>query len=198
LRQFQQVKEFILGTLKKELPGYLFYHNIDHTVDVLEAAENIADQEGIAENDKELLLTAALFHDTGFLKAREGHETESCNIARYYLPAYNYKPDEIERICDMIMATKLPQSPRNHLEEILCDADLDYLGRDDFSIFSNKLFSELNTEGLIKEENEWNRQQSAFMEGHHYFTKTSLKLRHGKKDDHVKLIKSKLQTTSFK
>jgi uncharacterized protein len=192
LTQFQKVSEFVLDKLKKELPLHLSYHNFDHTIDVLQAVENISEQEGIGDNDKRLLLTAALFHDLGFLEGREGHEEESCTFARSYLPAYQYQPMEIEAICGMIMATRIPQSPRTCLDKILCDADLDYLGRDDFFMLSNKLFTELQAEGLIKDEEEWNREQADFMEEHRYKTETSIRLRQPAKEQYIELIKAKI------
>ena len=197
MTSFQHLKELVFGKLEKELPVHLSYHNIDHTIDVVYAAESIAAKEGIDENGKRLLLTAALFHDTGFLLGREGHEISSCTIARRYLPEHNYEPEEIEVICGMIMATRLPQSPNSHLDEILCDADLDYLGRDDFFILSNRLFTELHTEALIDSENDWNIEQAGFMENHHYFTKTSVKLRQPKKGQYTELIKSKIVNNAF-
>ena len=92
----------------------------------------------------------------------------------------------------MIMATKIPQSPKNHLEEIICDADLDYLGRDDFFVIGDKLFAELSMYGIIDSENDWNKLQVTFLEKHHYFTKTALKNRKSKKEQHLVLIKSKI------
>lgn len=178
--------------MEKDLPQNLFYHNIDHTIDVMGAVENIAAEENIDEKDKRLLLTAALFHDNGFFIRRDGHEAISCNIAREYLPVYSYEPGEIEIICGMIMATKIPQSPQNHLEEIICDADLDYLGRDDFFVLSDRLFIELRAEDIVKDEDEWNRQQADFIGEHRYFTETSRKLRQAKMEKHIKEIKSKI------
>lgn len=191
--QFKRAGDFILGKLQKELPAHLSYHGIDHVKDVYQAAERIARKEGISSShERKILLTAALFHDSGFIKLRDGHEVESCRMARYYLPAYNYQPAEIELICGMIMATRVPQSPKTHLEKILCDADLDYLGRNDFFSLSCRLFAELQTEGLIKDEREWDKQQEEFMEGHNYHTASSIKLRQPKKEQYIKLIKSKI------
>lgn len=183
-----------MGKLENELPLHLCYHNSNHTRDVMQAAESIADGEGISGNKKRLLLTAALLHDTGFLVGRDGHEAISCNIAREYCPAYNYTQAEIDAICDMITATKIPQSPHNHLSEILCDADLDYFGRDDFFVLSNRLYTELLAEGIVKDEDEWNRQQTDFIGEHNYFTETSIKLRQSKKNQYVNVIKSKIST----
>jgi uncharacterized protein len=192
LTQFQQLKELILGKLEKELPGHLSYHNIEHTTDVMQAVVLIGDIEGIDEKNRRLLLTAALFHDTGFLIGREEHENASCNMATRYLPGFGYQPAEIETICNMIMATRLPQSPQNHLEEILCDADLDYLGRIDFFMLSNRLFAELRDEGIVKDEEEWDIQQADFMGSHRYFTETSINLHQAKKEQYIESIKSKL------
>jgi len=190
--QFKRAGKFILNKLRNELPPHLSYHGIDHTMDVYSAAERIAKEKGISNYEQKLLLTAALFHDSGFIKQREGHEAESCNIARQYLPLYGYHPAEIELICGMIMATRIPQSPQTYLEEILCDADLDYLGRDDFFSTGNKLFEELKFEGLIKDEKGWNRLQEGFMMKHHYHTANSVKLRQAKKEEYLILVKSKI------
>lgn len=190
--QFKNAEKFILSKLRAELPHHLFYHGIDHVMDVCGEAERIATEKGISGYEQKLLQTAALFHDSGFIKTREGHEAESCLIAREYLPAYGYQPIELELICDMIMATQIPQSPQTYLEEILCDADLDYLGRDDFFILSKRLYKELCFEGLIKDEKEWDRQQAEFMQGHQYHTSNSVKLRQPKKEEYIKLVKSKI------
>jgi uncharacterized protein len=194
LNQFQKIKEQIFDKLEKELHPHLSYHNIDHTTDVMQAAETIAGNEGISSDDKRLLLTAALFHDSGFLVAREGHEVFSCDIARQYLPEYGYTAGEIARICGMIMATRLPQSPQNLLEQILCDADLDYLGRDDFFMLSDKLFDELRAENLVKDKEEWDMQQTDFMQNHRYFTQTSVNRRQAKKEEYIKLINPGIST----
>ena len=192
MRQFEQLKNFILNKLRGELPAHLTYHNIDHTNDVMQAADLLAIAENITAADKSLLAAAALLHDTGFLTGRENHEESSCNIARYYLPVYGYSPEEIAIICGLIMATRLPQSPNSKLAEILCDADLDYLGRDDFFALSNRLFDELKNESLVQDEGQWNRQQADFMAGHSYFTKTAINLRQPQKERYIDLIKLKI------
>ena len=192
LKQFKQLKEFILNKLRDELPRNLTYHNIDHTEDVMQAAGLLAEAEGIDESGRDLLAAAALLHDTGFFVGREGHEEKSCNIARHYLPAYGYTQEEIETICSLIIATQLPQSPGSHLAEILCDADLDYLGREDFFTLSQRLFAELKMEGLVQREDQWNRQQADFMGDHNYFTKTAIKLRQPQQEQYVELIKLKI------
>ena len=92
------------------------------------------------------------------------------------------------------MATRLPQSPQNHLEEILADADLDYLGRDDFSFIANQLFLENSFFGTVCDMDDWNRKQVAFMEKHQYFTKTANNLRQAKKDANLGRIKAQVKS----
>lgn len=188
--QFEQAASFILNKLRNQLPAHLTYHSIEHVEDVYQAAQNIGRLEGISNDEMNLLLTAALFHDTGYLVKGKGHEEESCRIVREYLPAYSYTADEIEQVCAMIMATRIPQTPQSHLGQILADADLDYLGRDDFFTISHKLYKELLSSGLVNNECGWNNLQIDFMQKHRYFTKTALNLRETKKQSNIQHIKT--------
>jgi predicted metal-dependent HD superfamily phosphohydrolase len=192
--QFNEAKKFILNKLKKELPKHLSYHSVGHIKDVYEACKMLAKEEGVKKEELTLLLTAALFHDSGFLINQKEHESRSCDLAKQYLPGFGFSELQIQRICGMIMATRIPQSPINLLEEILADADLDYLGRDDFFIIGNKLFEELSIYGILNTEEEWNNLQVKFLEKHHYFTKTAIRLRQAQKDEHLSAIKSKLNS----
>ncbi len=140
---FENASNFIINKVKTELPGNLYYHSYNHVMDVLQAANELGQMEGINNNDLTLLKTAVLYHDSGFTKQNVEHEAIGCEIARNTLPQFNYKQNEIESICGMIMATKIPQTPHNLLEKIICDADLDYLGRDDFWVIGNHLFMSL-------------------------------------------------------
>jgi uncharacterized protein len=155
-----KVKKFLLAKLKKELPRSLSYHSTEHTKDVYNSARLLARMENIKGEDLTLLLTATLFHDSGFLWQPYEHEQISCEIAMKYLPEYDYSPDQIERICGMIKATKIPQDPHNKLEELICDADLDYLGREDFLKIGNWLYKELCMYGILESEDEWNSTTS--------------------------------------
>ena len=192
--KYHQLFDIIIQKLRDELPGHLSYHSVTHVKDVIESAEAIAKSEGIEGDDLTLVKTAALFHDTGFIFGSKEHEKRSCEIAESYLPNYGYSAKDIERIGGMIMATKIPQSPNNHLEEILADADLDYLGRDDFFIIGDKLYEELAMFGIVQTEHDWNRLQEKFLENHHYFTATAISNRQAKKDENLAIIKKKLSS----
>ena len=191
---FERAGDFIISKLKKELPANLTYHNIEHTCDVYLAAETIAKAENISVEDMRLLLTAALYHDSGFLVKVDGHEEESCKIAKGYLPLFGFTENEIETICGMIMATKMPQSPGTLLERILADADLDYLGRDDFFKVGHRLYTELTNAGLLEDEYEWNRLQLEFIEKHTYFTRSAINLRKKGKENNIEQVKKLLLT----
>jgi uncharacterized protein len=193
--QFQQAKDYITHRLRTELAEQFFYHNLRHTLDVYQAAERLASLEGVIGDDLLLLQTAALYHDCGYLLQVREHERISCEIAAEHLPHFLYTPEQINSICRIIMSTRLPQQPHNLLEQIICDADLDYLGRADFFTISQRLFQELQTQGTISNEQDWNRMQVAFLEQHHYFTQTAMATRNAEKEEHLKQLKARLQET---
>ncbi|MFH2144051.1 MAG: adenylate/guanylate cyclase domain-containing protein [Bacteroidota bacterium] len=188
LRQFADLQEIYLDKLEKSLPDFLYYHNVKHTIDVITQVELIGWGEGVTDEELMFLKTAALFHDMGQIKGSKDHEDRSCDYAREYLPEYNYSEREINIICDLIMATKLPPKPNNLLQTIMCDADLDYLGRSDFMPVSDTLFKELHEQGIIDSLNEWNKMQVKFLSSHSYFTQTALNLREVNKQDQIDRI----------
>ena len=192
--EYEKIKKIILKELKENLPEHISYHSVMHVKDVINAVEEIAIAENVEGEDLMLLKTAALFHDTGFLYGAKDHEQKSCEIAQKYLLDYGYSQPQIDKIKGMIMATKIPQSPNNKLEEILADADLDYLGRDDFFKIGDKLFDELTMFGIVNSERDWNLLQEKFLESHHFFTKTAINNRNQKKQENLEIIKSKLNS----
>lgn len=191
--QFEEAGRYIISLLNNQLPANLCYHNVDHTLDVYNAAKRIAEAEGITGKELKLLLTAAWFHDSGHINGIEDHEAASCVIAREALPQYGYVSEDIEQICAIIMATKLPQVPKDHLGEILADADLDYLGRDDFFEISEKLYKEFCQTSDLTSRDSWNLIQVEFFADHHYFTETARAERETKKEHNLQLIKAELE-----
>lgn len=193
LIQFMDLQEVILDKLEKELSNTLYYHNVKHTVDVVTQSELIGLGEGVSDEELLLLKTAALFHDTGHTISYNDHEHNSTIIAREILPNYYYTQPQIDLICELIMATKLPPNPKNKLEEIICDADLDYLGRSDMIPVSNSLFMELKEQNKINDQNEWNRLQIKFITNHQYFTYTARNLREVNKQMQIERIASLIE-----
>jgi uncharacterized protein len=183
------VEYYMLALLRKELPSDLFYHSFDHVTDVLQAAERIGLAEKISAQEMELLKVAVVFHDSGFMVSSKDHEERGCTLAKELLPGYGYTDGEIERICRLIMATRFPHNPSELLEEIICDADLDYLGSDNYFPVSDRLYKELKVSGVLTNDKEWNLVQENFLSAHRYFTGFSQRTRNAKKMEHLEKIK---------
>lgn len=196
LRQFADLQEIVLDKLEKELPDYLYYHNFKHTIDVINQAELIGYGEKVSDEEILLLKTAALFHDAGHIISYLNHEYYGCQIAKEMLPQYNYTTEQIDKICELIMATELPPRPDNLLERIMCDSDLDYLGRIDFIPVSNTLYEELKAQNKMGSLNDWNKIQVKFLSSHQYFTSTANKLREVNKEKQIERIKSLIEWES--
>jgi class 3 adenylate cyclase len=190
IRQFTDLQEIILDKLERELPKYLYYHNYKHTIDVVNQAELIGYGEGVDDEAILLLMTAALFHDAGHTIGYDNHEYFGTQIARDWLPKFNYNEKQIEEVCKIIMATKLPPQPNTLLEKIICDSDLDYLGRSDFIPVSNTLYEELKAQNKMKSLNAWNKIQVKFLSVHQFFTDTANNLREVNKQAQIERIKA--------
>ena len=186
---YQAARAYIVDRLGNHLPGIYSYHSLEHTLDVWRTTRELCKLEQVAPYDTLLLLTAALYHDAGFLLSSTQHEEHSCAIVHEVLPGYGYSSTEVELICSMIMATKIPQSPQSPLEQILCDADLDYLGRHDFYSIGQKLFEELKSFCTLSNVEEWNRLQVSFLEKHAFFTTTNRRRRNGQKEAHLAALR---------
>ncbi len=192
---YRAAKQFILNKLRSELSDQLYYHGLHHMLDVLRTATYLCASEGVQGHDLTLVKTAALFHDAGFVKNKHaGHEVEGCSLVRQALPEFGYSSSDIETICGMIMATKIPQSPHNLLEAIICDADLDYLGREDFYPIGDTLFEEMQAYHLIGDAQAWNRLQVSFLSAHSFHTRTNRQLREPLKQQHLKELKGLVAT----
>ncbi len=186
-------KERILARLKEGLPAARSYHSCAHTWDVYLTAMDIAAKEGVTGEDLLLLKTAALYHDSGFTEQDLEHEEASCRIARKDLPELGYTRPQVDYICRMIRATRIPQSPRDKLSRILCDADLDYLGREDFHEIGKRLYHEFKAYKVVSNEREWNELQLRFLERHHFFTRTNKRDREPQKQVHLARVRQWLR-----
>lgn len=167
---FEIIYKEVIGLLEKKLPKHLTYHSVDHTKYVLRLAEYIAHKEGMNEKDVYLIKIASLYHDIGFIIGPKEHEKTGCELAREELKKYNFSKSDIEKICGMIMATKIPQQPNNEQEMILADADLEYLSTRHFETISENLFSELKHFNENLSRKQWNDIQINFIANHKYHT----------------------------
>ncbi len=188
--KFEDINDYVLDRLERELPMHLYYHNLKHTIDVVIGVEIIGSGEGVNEEEMLLLKTAALFHDFGQVEGAIGHEERGCKIVDEILPSFGYDDEQIGIIKGIIMATKLPPNPKTKLESIIADADLDYLGRRDFIPVSDTLYRELKVQGLIGSFNDWNKMQVKFLSVHQFFTNTARNMRLVNKELQIERIKT--------
>ena len=148
--------------------------------------------EGVEGDDIFLLKTAALYHDAGFIKQYAKNEDIGAALAVEVLPKFGYSLEQIETIKKLISVTKIPHQPTNHLEQIICDADLDYLGGDLFHETADKLKLELMERGIVASDKEWDELQIKFLEAHRYFTDSAKTLRRTNKEKRIAEIKERL------
>lgn len=193
---YKQLEATILQKLKTELKQNLYYHGVHHTQEVLENIKEITQHEKVTDEELKLLKIAALFHDIGFISVYLGHEEEGCKMTRDILKDYDLKNIQLDQICGMIMATQIPQLPRNKLEKIIADADLLYLGTDNFKTIGDTLFKELVENNKIKTLVEWNNIQVSFMSQHQYHTQYCIDNFTEKKNENKNTIIAWLQKQS--
>ena len=191
------VDQYIRELFRDELPSAIKYHNADHTLHptkgVVAVANRIALSENISEHDRELLIAAAYFHDTGYIREYDKNEPIAARMAGRILKLIGYKPDDIKKVQKMILATDLARKPQSLVEKILCDADLDHLGRDDFFKRDGKLRKGRGARGIdVSDEAKWYRGTLALITNHKYYTASQNKLREEKKHQNIKLLEKKL------
>ena len=191
---YERAKQYALGRLAGELSPHLAYHSLRHTRDdVLPAVLRLAQASGVNGDALLCLATAALFHDIGFLVDYDDHEAHGITVARAALPTFGYSTAQLDVIAELIAATRMPQRPTSPLAELLCDADLDVLGRADFWDVNRLLLAETeHHHGRIIGEAEWLTTQLRFLEEHVYFSGAARILRDTGKEQNVGLMRHAL------
>ena len=191
------VDQYIRELFRDELPDGIKYHNADHTLHptkgVVAVAYRIALSENISEHDRELLIAAAYFHDTGYIREYDKNEPIAARMAGRILKLIGYKPAEIKKVQKMILATDLARKPQSLVEKILCDADLDHLGRDDFFKRDGKLRKGRGARGIdVSDEAKWYKGTLKLLKKHKYYTESQKRLREEKKQKNIDQLKDKL------
>lgn len=195
LADFEGLRSFIMNKLKAELHENLLYHSWEHTQTVEEAVIKYAELEKLSDHDLFLVRTAALFHDTGFLFRYHDNETLAVELFSYHAPKFGYQPDDIARINAIISATAIGAKPQNLAEAVMCDADLDYLGRLDYHVTAGKLFDEMELYGEKITRKERIEIQIDYLENRHqYYTTSAINLRDPGKKRRIVELKKRLAT----
>ena len=186
-----KLKKYIFKKVRAEIPKNLTYHGIHHTIEVIETCNRYIKRMHISAHDAYLLRTAALMHDIGIMWNYFNHEDQGIKYVKELLPKWSYTVQDIEVICNLIHATRLPQSPATILEQILCDADVDYLGTDQFYRIGQTLYKEFLEYKVVTDDESWDRLQVKFLSNHHYITPFGIKFREPIKQKHLNMIKEK-------
>ena len=170
MKGYYKLRKRALQLLENGLTVAHHYHGPKHTLNVLKVCNAYIRRESVTQKEAKLLRIAALFHDTGFVNSYKKHEDESARLAAVEMTKLGIDAQTIKRVQSLIMATKTPQMPKTKLERIICDSDLDYLGRHDYPEISNKLYQELKAFQLVDSKDSWLKQQIAFLQNHQYHT----------------------------
>lgn len=171
----------------------LVYHNFEHTQEVVHAAQQIANHYQLNEQDFFTVTVAAYFHDTGYFEDALNHEAKGAELADAFLAQHKVNQEVRDSVKSAILATKIPQHPKNEIDKIICDADLFHLGLGDFRA-KGKLMHKEN-ELIYKKDIsklEWRKKDIQFMESHHYHTDYANLLLSDQKQKNIDKLKSKL------
>ena len=202
-RIFNAVKTYAYEKIEKRLPNGIYYHDLDHTKEVLAAVEFISGVEGITPEDLFLVKTAAVFHDIGFIFQYKDNEEIAAREIKKILSGFGYSKAQIGRIEKIILATKmedfggvLKQVPEENdfLQKIMCDSDLSYLGTDEFFLKSDLLRIEKHIHGKIKKsKEEWDKENLVFLKNHEYFTNGCRLWRDEGKKKNLEILESRIK-----
>ncbi|HVG12579.1 MAG TPA: Pycsar system effector family protein [Flavisolibacter sp.] len=183
------VTELFIQKMKPEL----VFHSLSHTEDVVEACSYMADHYQLQGDERDVLMVAAWFHDTGYSDGHgQGHEDKSIKLATEFLQSQEVDDKFIQRVSSAIAATRMPQSPVSQIEKILCDADLYHLATKDFKAKGSLLKQE--REWLLHQKiskKDWRANNEAFLESHKYFTEYGQKNLEPKKQENLRSLKKK-------
>lgn len=195
----QQASAYVSVLLKEQLSENYFYHNFHHTYEVVNNAAEIAGAYPLHGDELEILFLAAWFHDTGHTRGSHHHEESSIQILKQFFTRQYYPEKKLSAVINCIKATRVPQKPKTLLEQILCDADLLYLGKKNMIEQAEllRLESELLQKKTIPE-TEWLKQSMEFINHHHYHTAYAIKKYEPLKQKNLRKIQrylSKLEST---
>jgi predicted metal-dependent HD superfamily phosphohydrolase len=184
-------RDYVEKFLQENTKDQLYYHDVQHSRDVAEASIEIGKATRLSDEELEIVVIAAWFHDTGYLQGMENHEVESKNIATDFLRTQGVDEKKIADVAGCIIATKMPQRPTNIMESVLCDADLHHLSSEEFFTKSELLRKELSAgrDHEIKD-SKWFKKSLKFLKEHNFFTPYARENLLPVKEQNVKRLKN--------
>lgn len=189
-----KIENFVFNLFKDNLSFDYTYHNFMHTVMVVEAVKELIEYYDLNENEKQNLIIAAWFHDTGYTVSLEQHELHSTEIAEKYLLSNQFSNQNVNEIKKLILSTDIAHSPENLQEFLMRDADSFHLGHSEYPKFAELLRTEIKK--VYKKEFsdfEWHQENRTFFLKHHRFYSDAAKsLWQNKKDLNLISIQNKI------
>ena len=187
-------RTYVLSILTTRTPVENFYHDVNHTREVVQSIIEIGIGEKLSEDELEMIQIAAWFHDVGYIEKTDGHEKVSVEYARNFLTELQYPSDKIEIIIGAILATKVPQKPNNKFDKILCDADLFHLGKE---LFFNRIdryrVEYENYLGHKLSERDWLVKTIDFVKDQNFYTDYAQRNFNNQKNENLRLLNEQLQ-----
>jgi len=193
----QKAESYVVAQLNEKLPQSYLYHNLSHTRRVVKYVKQLIEIEKIGSNDARILELAAWFHDIGFIKSSDNHENYSVEIAKTFLQKEKVAAATIDKIEELILATKMLNEPNNLLEKIILDADCAHLGKKFYFEVSELLREEWVELGLKKMSDvEWIEKNIEFLtKKHQYYTNYAIKNWQPTKDKNLAQLYKLLKKT---
>ncbi len=183
------VEAYVTNFISEQVPKEYAYHDVQHTLDVVAAVQEIGQSFELGDKEMEMLIISAWFHDTGYDKGAMGHEQRSAKYAEDYLKKYSYSPEQIKVIQACILATKMPHAPETLLHRIICDADLSHLGQNVYWDRCSRVRQEMTlTQSSIMSEQEWIDFELKFINLHKYQTTVAQQLYGARKEKHIRQL----------
>ena len=165
-------EKFVVHLLNEELDSSFLYHNLAHTQRVIRKIKEIAEGVSLDEESTNKLVLAGWFHDVGYTIDIKTHEKKGVEIARQFLEKQPISKEDIEQVCELILATNMHLEPKNDLEKIIRDADSSHIGSKSFSELTELLRKEWEfTSGKKISDKEWFDTNIKFLtNGHRFYT----------------------------
>lgn len=189
-----KTRKYVVELMQTKLPDQYVYHNLQHTLDVVSATQEIAVNSSLNDQQLEVVLTAAFLHDIGYTRNSMAHEDHSILLSKEFLKKAGADSSYIEEVISCIEATKMPQNPINLQEQVLCDADLYHLSSNSYFEKAELLRSEFSS--IEKDqitESEWLDMSTVFIDSHEYFTDYGKNMLAPRKAKNLKKIKKRLK-----
>ena len=187
-------EDYAKNLLKDKLSSVYTYHNLDHTIQVVDKIKILAKEENISPEDTENLILAGWFHDLGYVDDADNHEEESRKIASDFLKQHQFSEERIAKIGELILATDKFYKPKNHLEEIIKDADMYHLASDDYFRICENLRQEIKEVHHQKfSKLQWAELNITFFAKHQFYTKFAKENWQPEKEKNVEKILSSIK-----